>query len=123
LNRLLFALALALLAAAGARAAEMVPSYTRDIKPLLENYCVHCHKPGKAKAGVDLSTYTAMLRGSKKGKKIVIPGQPHHSTVQHTMDGGRPSMPPRREKQMKEEEIELVRAWIKAGAKNDAKKP
>jgi mono/diheme cytochrome c family protein len=99
-------------------AAEVVPSYTKDIKPLMERYCVSCHKPGKAKGRLDVSTFQAIMKGGKK--KAVVPGKPDASWLQLTMEGRRPVMPPRKEKQMKAQEIALVRAWILAGARNDA---
>ena len=33
------------------------PSYGRDVRPFLDNYCIQCHQGNKAKGGVDLGSY------------------------------------------------------------------
>jgi hypothetical protein len=103
---------------------EAPPSYTRVIKPFMETYCVECHRPGRVKGKVDLSTYEAMFKGGKKGRIPIVPGKPDQSSVQRTMEGHRPIMPPRKEKlQPSKKDIATVRAWIAAGAKNDTASP
>lgn len=104
-----------------ARAEEKPPSFKRDIQPIMTTYCVKCHKPGKAKAGLDLTSFQSMMKGGKKGKKFVTPGKPESSKLVLTMEGRKPVMPPRKErKKPTKAEIALVRAWILSGAKDDS---
>ncbi len=114
---LLSALAVFLFPALG-RAGDNPPSYVRDVQPLLQSYCARCHKPGKTKGRLDVTTYAKLLRGGKKGRGVV-PGDPGRSWVVRTMEGHRPVMPPRREKQMRRQEIAVIRAWVAAGAVDD----
>jgi mono/diheme cytochrome c family protein len=102
-----------------ATAAETVPSYVNEIKQFLVKYCIECHNPRKAKARYDVETYAALLQGGKKGP-MVVPGQPERSRLIVTMEGKGKPMPPRKSPQPGAEEIAKVRAWIKAGAKDDS---
>jgi mono/diheme cytochrome c family protein len=42
-------------------------SYFRDVRPILRANCAGCHKPGKKKGGLDVTTYAALLRGGESG--------------------------------------------------------
>src|SRR5438093_8245080 len=98
--------------------AEETPSYARDIKPILQNHCVHCHRPGKLKGKVDVSSVAALLKGGKRGKVILAPGKPQKSPLVLTMEGHRPIMPPRKQRRRPtDREIAVIRAWIAGGAK------
>src|SRR2546423_295562 len=59
-------------------AADNPPSYVRDVKPLLQTYCARCHRPGKMKGRYDVTAYTALVKGGKKGRGVV-PGSPERS--------------------------------------------
>ena len=48
-------------------------SYSTDIKPLLEASCTRCHGQDRPKAGLQLTSLAAILKGSKEGK-VVVPG-------------------------------------------------
>jgi hypothetical protein len=107
----------------GVASAQEGPSFTRDVQPFLQKYCMECHRSGKVKGGLNLESYQSMMKGSKRGRKVVIPGQPDQSrlvrTLEHQM---KPYMPPRKSPQPTEKDIALLRSWIKAGAKNDSAK-
>jgi len=120
-TRLLTAAVLALLAARPAAAAEV--SYTKDVRPLMVKYCTECHGDKAVKAGYDLDSYKAIMKGGKKGV-AVVPGQPDRSLLLRTMDGRAKLMPPKKYgKEMTEAEIATIRAWIAAGAKDDSADP
>lgn len=114
-------LVLAGLGSSQALAAAPAPSYTKDIKPFLSNYCLECHQGNKAKAGVTLDTYQALMKGDRRGRSLVIPGKPDNSRLLHTMEGKAKPMPPKKSQQPTAQEIAKVRAWIAAGAKDDSK--
>jgi hypothetical protein len=103
-------------------AEDSTPSYVRDVKPILQNYCVRCHGPGKTKGAVDVTNIQAMLRGGKRGKVILAPEKPQKSPLVLTMQGRKPIMPPRKQRNRPtEKEIAVIRAWIAGGAKDDTK--
>src|SRR5262249_5099951 len=80
-------------------------------------YCTECHGDKAVKAGYDLDSYKAIMKGGKKGV-AVVPGQPDKSLLLRTMDGRAKLMPPKKYgKEMTDAEIATIRAWIAAGAK------
>ena len=116
--------AVALLALVGGAgftlAADDPPSYTKDVKPFLKNYCTQCHSGFRAKAGYSVDTYDNLLKKGRGGSSLVVPEKPDGSRLMMCMTGKtRRAMPPRGRAQPKADEIDKVREWIKAGAKDD----
>jgi mono/diheme cytochrome c family protein len=99
-------------------AADPPPSFTKDIKPFLGNYCQGCHTGRRAKSGYSVESYAALLKNGRKGP-LVVPGKPDESRLTMCMDGKGKPMPPTRSEQPTAEEIAKVRAWIEAGARDD----
>lgn len=114
-----FALVLLGTAAGAVPVAAADPSFTKDVQPFVQKYCTECHNAQKAKAGVVLDSFDAMLKAGKKGAPVV-PGKPEKSSLYLTMTGGGKQMPPRKfpDKPTKDE-IAVIKAWIAAGAKDD----
>lgn len=98
---------------------EMAPNYTKDIAPFLKKYCMECHNSRTAKSGYNFETYDLLMRGNKKGKKAVIPGEPEKSLALKTLEGRAKKMPPKKNQQPDKKEIAVFRAWIAGGAKDD----
>ena len=95
------------------------PSYDKEIDPMMRKYCGTCHGKRMPRAFVSVVTYEGMMK-SKKGKALVIPGQPDKSILLQTMEGHKPVMPPKGATlQPTKDEVSKVRAWILAGAKDD----
>jgi mono/diheme cytochrome c family protein len=115
----LLALAAVLGAAVPGLAADKAPSFTKDVKPFLAKYCVECHGAGKPKAGLNVSSFDDLMKGGKK--KVIVAGKAEESLLIKTMEGkGKPMPPKKYEKQPTAKEIDLVKAWINAGAKDDS---
>src|SRR3954470_19774359 len=97
-------------------AAENPPAaaHGTDAISLIETHCVKCHGGEKTKAGLDLTTREALLRGGETGAAIDS-GQPEKSlflqTIRHETD---PHMPHKKEK-LPPAEIAQFEAWVKAG--------
>ena len=93
--------------------AEQPRQFEMDIRPLLSQYCLSCHTANNSTASLSLETISSILRGGDSGPAI----QPHSAESsllwQRLADG---SMPPGNTAKPTEEEIEIVRAWIDAGA-------
>lgn len=99
----------ALLICTAANAAD--PSYFRDIRPILQRSCQGCHQPNQKSGDLDLTTFSGLAAGGKKGpaqKTLVayVTGE-----MKPQMPLGQPPLPP--------EQIALMRDWVTAGAKDD----
>lgn len=99
---------------------QETPSYAKHVRPFLAKYCLECHNPKSQKGGLDLESFKAMLEGGNKGD-VLHPGKPDESRLVTMTEGKeKPFMPPKTAKHHpKKEEIALLRAWVKAGAKDD----
>ncbi|MEW6302286.1 MAG: PSD1 and planctomycete cytochrome C domain-containing protein [Verrucomicrobiota bacterium] len=85
-----------------------------DPLALLETHCVRCHGGEKTKAGLDMTSREALLRGGDSGA-VVVPGQPakslFHQMLTHEKDPGMPY----KEKKLPEAAIKTFAAWIGNG--------
>ncbi len=87
-------------------------SYSKDIQPILENSCYRCHNAKKAKKRINLQSSFAGV------SRLVVPGNPEKSLLYKSMIGkGAKLMPPKNP--LDESDIELVKNWIKQGAKQN----
>ena len=94
-------------------AAEGIPSFERDIRPILRAHCLDCHGGGDTFEGsLDLRQVRSMQRGGDSGAALV-PGDAATSLVLLRMRSG--EMPPSTLK-VKPEELALLEQWIAAGA-------
>ncbi len=109
----LICLGLLLLNSTALAASEI--SFSRNIRPILAEHCLHCHGP-------DEDTLAAELRldlESSSKKSVIIAGQPDQSPLIErllTEDPERKMPPPETGKSLKPKEIDLLRRWIAEGA-------
>jgi hypothetical protein len=97
-------------------------SYNKDIKPFFATYCVECHSGAKAKAGYNFEAFDGLMKGGKRGP-AVVPGDADKSLVVRALAGQGKKMPPKMYKhQPNPEDVEMLKAWIGAGAKDDTAK-
>jgi len=112
-----------LLTAMPAQALDEV-SYKKDIRPILDDYCVSCHKPGGKgykKSGLDLRTHKSMMKGTKFGA-VIKPGDSYTSIFIQVVEGRvHPSirMPYGMSGGLAKDKIELLRKWVQQGAKDN----
>jgi WD40 repeat protein len=109
-------LAATLVAAAATYAAE--PSYQREIRPILQRSCQGCHQPNLKTSNLDLTTFAGVAAGGKRGAAIKA-GAPAESLLVRYMTGELKPQMPMGQPPLSPEQIELVRNWIAAGAKDD----
>lgn len=112
--------ALALMTGCGKQETKTL-SYQADIKPILDQYCVECHKEGAEgtqKSGLLLDTYAATMRGTRFGP-VVIPGQSINSTLYRLVSGqADPTLRmPHNRAPLDEGTIKKLKDWIDQGAK------
>ncbi len=83
-------------------------TYVTNIAPLFTAKCTACHNPSTLAGGMDLTTYAGLMKGGKEGA-VVVPGDSANSLLikiqsdKHFMN-------------LLPEELEIVKAWIDAGA-------
>ena len=84
------------------------------VAPILAQSCASCHSGSNAKAGLSLQDFASLKRGSEIGE-VVLSGTPADSELLRriTLPEGDPErMPPEGRRQLTEDQIEIVRAWV-----------
>ncbi|NDB75565.1 MAG: hypothetical protein EB141_07970, partial [Verrucomicrobia bacterium] len=108
----LFLAAAAFVFTAGTASAQKV-TFDEHILPLFKNQCLKCHNPEKPKADLDLSTFSATMKGGSSGL-IVTGGDPDGSSLYKVVThSAEPTMPPK--SKLADKEIELIKKWIAGG--------
>lgn len=92
------------------------PDYVGEIEPILQKYCLSCHTADESQGGLVMESHAALLRGGESGA-AVTPGAASSSRL-WLMAAGKlePVMPPDGAKGPSADELELIAAWIDAGA-------
>jgi len=103
-------------------AADAVPTYNRDVRPILAEACFHCHGPDsvKRKADLRLDTEAGFFGEDGGAEAVVVPGKPEESALYDRLVTDDPDdlmPPPDSHKELKPGQIEIVRRWISEGAK------
>jgi WD40 repeat protein len=81
---------------------------------ILRDECLGCHKAGKAKGGLLLTTRDKLLTGGDSGK-VLLPGKGAESLLYQMLSPGHEMhMPPK--KQLSVSEMRAIRDWIDSGA-------
>ena len=100
-------------------AADQTPtSFQRDVRPILQRSCAGCHRPGKMKGKLDVTTYAALAHGGKKGTEWTG-GEPDKSRLVQMVSGDDPEMPSKGEK-LSAAEVSTLARWVAEGAKDDS---
>ena len=113
----LAALSVATVAHAFAAPADQASSpdfFETKVRPVLANNCYACHT-NSALGGLRLDSREAMLKGGGRGAAIV-PGDPDKSLLVTAMRQTDRSSRCRRAGKLKDDEIDDIVAWVKAGA-------
>jgi hypothetical protein len=113
--------------ASGTTASAEEINFNRDIRPLLSKACIMCHGPdeherkggSKDSGGLRVDTFDG-VQMDLGGKKAIVPGHPEQSELIAritTTDPDDVMPPPKHGKKLSSEEVNLLTAWIKGGAK------
>ncbi|MEO1617610.1 MAG: PSD1 and planctomycete cytochrome C domain-containing protein [Planctomycetota bacterium] len=91
--------------------------FKRDIAPILEERCWHCHGEDEQESGLRLDLRARMLSGGDSGLTALVPGKPEKSYLLDVIKHLDPDakMPPDEDK-IPATEIETIERWIKQGA-------
>ena len=90
-------------------------SYTRQVAPIFQARCSECHGATTKEAGLDLSTYASVMKGSEYGT-VVEAGDAAASLLIEMVTAGEM---PQDADPLPAEEIAVLSAWIAAGATNN----
>jgi len=90
------------------------PDFQSEIAPVLERYCLACHNENLQHGGLSLATAADAARGGESGPALIA-GDSAASLLVEMIDGSDPAMPKEGER-LNPAEVELLRAWIQAGA-------
>lgn len=81
---------------------------------VLRDECLGCHKPGKAKGGLLLTTREKMMAGGDSGAAVVEGKAADSLLYQLVLADADPHMPPK--KQISPPQVAALQTWIQAGA-------
>ena len=95
-------------------AAEVAKVHPAQAMGLLKTQCLGCHNAEKKKGGLSLETRELALKGGENGAAMVAGDADHSELIKALNDPGDAHMPPK--KQMPEKQIDLLKAWVNAGA-------
>ncbi len=118
---LLFAGILIGSAAAEPPASSRPIDFSREVRPILANYCFQCHGPDdKArKGGLRLDEHESAVKELDSGNRAVVPGKPGESELvaRLTTTDEKEVMPPRKfGKTPTAKEIDVLKKWIEQDA-------
>lgn len=91
--------------------------YEKEIKPLLENHCIDCHGPDKAKSNLRVDKRAILLRGGETGLPSITPGNPAKShLVELVKSSDEDERMPPKGAPLSSAEVALLEQWITEGA-------
>jgi len=98
---------------------EEVPvSFVKDIKPILQERCAHCHNRKTLKDKVSFETAKRAFVKNEEGQFYIVPGKPDESLMVIALESpdmhenAMPMVGPKPTK----EDVALIRRWIAEGA-------
>lgn len=96
------------------------PNFEQHVRPILKAHCFDCHGEGDSlKGGLDLRLKKFMERGGESGAALV-PGDPEASLIFQLVRSGEM---PKRDRKPTDQEIDVLRRWIEAGARTMRPEP
>jgi len=95
--------------------------YTREVRPILSQYCFKCHGPDdkKREGGLRLDVREAALKPAESGEPAIVPGKPDASELVKRIVSQDPDeqMPPATAKMpLTGAQKAVLRRWVEAGA-------
>ena len=95
-------------------------SYGRQVAPIFALYCTGCHGPTNPSSSLQVTRFASLRAGGNLGDEIV-PGHPEASILLDFLEGrrGPRQRMPQNSEPLSPIQIELIREWIKEGARND----
>ncbi|MGX5816778.1 c-type cytochrome domain-containing protein [Chitinophaga lutea] len=92
-------------------------AYEHLVRPILREKCMSCHNSSKTKGELNMETVALLRKGGKSGA-LFLAGDPAASLLMqriHLPVDEKKHMPPKKEPQLDDEEIAILRHWIAKG--------
>lgn len=100
-----------------AAADTAVPDFTKNVAPIFAKYCSGCHNDSDLEGDLSLESFAKLQKGGEKGA-VIVPNRSDASLMIRMLTGEvEPAMPPKDSPRPTDAEIDVLRAWIDAGAK------
>lgn len=98
-------------------------SFSQEVKPILEQNCQDCHKPGGTgaeRSGLVLEDHETLMSGTRFGP-VVHPGSSISSTLYLAVAGKtHPAIQmPHGKQPLSDQQVAAIEQWIDQGAKNN----
>ncbi|MEM8734379.1 MAG: PSD1 and planctomycete cytochrome C domain-containing protein, partial [Planctomycetota bacterium] len=92
--------------------------FTLKVLPLLTEKCLGCHgaDTDDLKGEFDVRSLEALLKGGESEEPGLVPGNAADSPIYQAVTWDGLEMPPKENDRLTEEQCEMVRRWIEAGA-------
>ncbi|MFN3191349.1 MAG: PSD1 and planctomycete cytochrome C domain-containing protein [Aureliella sp.] len=92
--------------------------FTLKVLPLLTEKCLGCHGADEddLKGEFDVRSLEALLKGGESEEPGLVPGNANDSPIYQAVTWEGLEMPPKENDRLTEEQCEMVRRWIEAGA-------
>lgn len=99
-------------------AQEAPVDFNKDVRPIFNSKCISCHGGVKRSGDFSLLFRSEALKPAESGLMAIVPGQPDSSELLNRLIHSDPEMRmPLDADPLTEEEVKLLRKWIKQGAK------
>jgi hypothetical protein len=92
---------------------EKKVTYEDDVLPILRDNCLKCHNPDKLKGDLDLTSFSAAIKGGGSGATLNASdpeGSQLYKAITHSDE---PTMPPNAK--LADKDIAVIRRWIEGG--------
>lgn len=97
---------------------EKEVDFSTQIKPILNKNCISCHGGVKKSGGFSVLFEEEAFAATESGHPAIIPGDPNNSEMIKRLTSSDPELRmPYERSPLTDEEIDLLKAWIKQGAK------
>ncbi|HEY3243901.1 MAG TPA: c-type cytochrome domain-containing protein [Phycisphaerae bacterium] len=94
------------------------PNYEQHVKSIFVESCAGCHNPDKARGGLIVDSYTALMQGGSSGN-VIVPGDPDGSRLWRLVNHQEEPNMPYKQSKLPDEKLALIRRWIEGGARAD----
>jgi mono/diheme cytochrome c family protein len=90
-------------------------SFADHVLPIFEQHCAECHGAEDPEEQLEVTNYRTLMMGSQNGS-VIEPGDPENSyLVEQIVEGKMP----KRGDPLSQQEIDIIVAWIEAGAQDN----
>lgn len=90
------------------------PTYA-NVARIMKANCIKCHGADKAREGLRLDSYEAIMKGGEHGP-VVLKGNPAKSRLMRALKGDGIDMMPPKKGPLPKSHLAIIEGWIRSGA-------